>query len=205
MSRLLRLNVTLAVALVICVLLIRNSGRDLSQPNVEYMPNMAYSHAHETFSSNPVFRDGMTLQQPPVGTIARGRMPLRYAATPEDALRAGSELRSAVDLRNATVLHRGADIYGAFCQPCHGATGRGDGPIAKRGYPPPPSLLSDKVMQMGDGQIFHIVSYGQGNMPSHATQILSGDRWGAVGHVRTLQARAMADQAPADSSQAGQS
>jgi len=162
---------------------------------------MAYSHAHETFSSNPVFANGMTLQQPPEGTIARGRIPHHYAATPEDALRAGSELQSPVDLTDADLLRRGADVYGAFCQPCHGARGRGDGPISTRGYPPPPSLATDKAINMEDGQLFHIISYGQGNMPSHAAQILSGDRWGAIGHVRQLQARAMESAAPADSSE----
>jgi mono/diheme cytochrome c family protein len=205
MRKIVRLNLTLAAALVVCVLLILNSGRDLSQPNVEYMPNMAYSHAYETFSRNAVFRDGVTLQRPPEGAIARGKMPLRYEATVEDALRAGAQLHSSIDMSDAAVLRRGAEIYGAFCQPCHGATGRGDGPIAARGFPPPPSLLSEKVMQLGDGQIFHIISYGQANMPAHGTQILPGDRWGTVAHVRRLQERAMASQATADSAGTGES
>ncbi len=182
-----RVNLFLFAALLSCIMLISRGGRDFSHPNIAYMPDMAYSAAYESFSTNPNFPDGKTMQRPPAGTIARGQLPLHYEATPEDAVRAGRELLSPFPAGDAAVLSRGAHVFSAFCQQCHGAAGEGDGPVARRGFPPPPSLMADKARNMKDGQIFHILTYGQGNMPPHASQISREDRWHAVAHVRKLQ------------------
>jgi len=39
------------------------------KPGKVYMPDMAYSRAYETYSTNPVFADGRTNQEPVAGTI----------------------------------------------------------------------------------------------------------------------------------------
>ena len=82
MSKHTRIDIALLLGTIICVLLILNSGRDMSRPNVEFMPDMAHSLANESFARNAVFADGITLQTPPEGTVARGRLPLRYGSTP---------------------------------------------------------------------------------------------------------------------------
>ncbi|MBI3484584.1 MAG: cytochrome c, partial [Acidobacteria bacterium] len=41
-----------------------------------------------------------------------------------------------------------------------------------------------------DGQIFHIVTYGQKNMASYATQVSRDDRWKVILYVRSLQKQA---------------
>ena len=48
---------------------------------------------------------------------------------------------------------------------------------------------------MKDGQLFHILTYGQNNMPSYASQLSRDDRWNAIIHVRSLQ-RATAPDLP---------
>jgi hypothetical protein len=63
----------------------------------------------------------------------------------------------------------------------------GDGTIAKRGFPPPPSLLADKAKNIKDGQMFHIMTYGQANMPSLVSQVLPLDRWRVIKYVRSVQ------------------
>lgn len=188
MSTVSRVNLLLAVALLGCILLIYQGRRDLSQPNVEYMPDMAYSVAYESFSPNPIFADGMTLQRPPEGTVARGQLPLRYGASKEEAERAGRELQSPIDITDADMQRLGAGQYRSFCQPCHGAGGKGDGPVSLRGFPPPPSLLVAQARDIADGRMFHIITYGQGNMPGHASQISRADRWSIIAYVRSLQA-----------------
>jgi hypothetical protein len=40
---------------------------------------------------------------------------------------------------------------------------------------------------MKDGQLFHVVTYGQGNMPAHAAQLSQDDRWQVILHLRSLQ------------------
>jgi len=181
------LNAFLLVMLIVSVgaswLLTLNPAR----PNFEFLPQMAHAPRYNAFSPNPNFQNGATLQRPEPGTVPRELMPLHYEATPQDALRAGEELQSPVAPENQRARDRGAVVFANYCAVCHGATGAGNGPVAQRGYPPPPSLLAEHAQKMKDGQLFHILSYGQNNMPSYASQLSREDRWSAILHVRTLQ------------------
>ncbi|MBZ5528027.1 MAG: c-type cytochrome [Acidobacteriia bacterium] len=158
---------------------------------------MVRTQRYNAFAANPNFADGKTLQGPVAGTIARGHLPLHYAATPADALRASEELKTPYGAPDAAVQARGAFVFANFCQVCHGSAGRGDGPVPLRGYPAPPSLLAERAMKMKGGQMFHILSYGQNNMPSYAGQLSREDRWKAIAHVRELQAKAAKEAASA--------
>ena len=161
--------------------------RDFSQPNLEFLPEMVRSVPYDSFSANQNFPDGKTLQQSVPGTIPRGFLPLHYEATPQDAERAGEELLNPYSREDNESVQRGDLVYRNFCLPCHGPIGRGDGPVILRGYPAPPPLISNRAIRMKDGQIFHIITYGQRNMSPHATQIAREDRWKVILHIRTLQ------------------
>ncbi len=160
---------------------------DPSRPNFEFLPQMAHSPRYNAFSENPNFPNDATLQLPPPGAIARGYMPLHYAATPQDATRAGEELHSPFDLTSEQARQRGATVFADYCAVCHGASGAGNGTVTQRGFPPPPSLLAPHALQIKDGQIFHILTFGQNNMPSYASQLSRRDRWNAVAYLRMLQ------------------
>ena len=181
------LNSLLLLALIVSLGANWLVGRDVSQPNSDFLPGMAEPVSYGSFAANPNFADGKTLQEPPQGTIARGYMPLHYRATPEDAVRAGEELRNPFGADDASVRERGACVFAHYCQVCHGPQGQGDGPVSKRGVPPPTPLQTGKSKNMKDGQLFHILTYGQGNMPSYAAQLSRADRWKAIVHVRSLQ------------------
>jgi mono/diheme cytochrome c family protein len=181
------LNFILLLALLAVLGLDLTLRPDPGVRNADFVPEMVASVAAEPFSASAVFPDGKTLQAPPAGAIVRGRPPLHYQATPADAARAGRELANPFPAANAKALARGATVYANYCQVCHGPAGKGDGPVAQRGFPAPPSLLADKALGLPDGQIFHILTYGQGNMPPYAAQIGREDRWMAVLHVRELQ------------------
>ena len=81
-------------------------------------------------------------------------------------------------------------LYQQHCAVCHGPSGLGDGPVTRLGVPPPPSLLSERSRAMPDGRLFHIITYGVGNMPPYAGQVDRLDRWKAVLHIRSLQSGA---------------
>lgn len=168
---------------------------NLGRRNLEYFTNMARSARYNGFSPNPNFPDGKTLQQPVPGTIPRGYHPLHLVATKEDAIRAGEELQNPFASSDSRAAERSQTLFTDFCQPCHGPGGRGDGPVALRGFPAPPSLLADKARNLKDGQIFHLLSVGQGNMPSYASQISQEDRWKVILYVRKLQEGATPSQA----------
>lgn len=214
-----RINIGLAVLLLIVATLAAAIDVDYSRPNIEFLPEMKYSPAWEAYAANPNFPNGRTLQAPVRGTIARGELPLHYAATKEDALRAGGELQNPFTLlrdsaavmdrepgnvgeetqdvqtkretefpdRLRASVGRGGQAYAVFCVSCHGAGGAGDGPVTKRGFPPPPPLTTGKSAQMQDGQLLHILTYGQGSMAPMAAQLSRERRWDVINYVRSLQ------------------
>lgn len=158
-----------------------------AQTNREFIPEMVRTPRYNAYSANPNFADGKTLQTPVAGTIPRGFLPLHFSANPEDAVRAGDNLQSPVRLDDAQSISRGKAVFSNFCAPCHGATGKGDGLVVQRGYPAPPSLYADNARKIKDGQIFHILTYGQKNMPAYSSQLSQQDRWNVIAFVRSLQ------------------
>ena len=181
-----------ALLIVVIGVLALNWGleSDPTQRNFEVLPGMVTAVSYESFTANPVLTGGMTLQTPPPGTIPRQHLPLHYEATPEDALRAGLELENPFAGDDAGAVARGEFVFNTYCVTCHGASGVGDGPVASRGFPTPASLLAPNARTIADGRIFHVVTYGQGNMPGHASQIEPEDRWKVALWVRHLQQEA---------------
>jgi mono/diheme cytochrome c family protein len=151
----------------------------------EYMPDMARSLPYNSFAPNPVTRDRKTLQVPVRGTIPRGFERLQYGATPEEAVRAGRELRNPVP-RTPETQAQGRVLYETFCLVCHGEQGQGDGPLVPR-IPNPPSYTSDRVRAMAPGHILHVITNGSGRMPPYAAQIPLEQRWSIVHYVGALQ------------------
>jgi mono/diheme cytochrome c family protein len=97
---------------------------------------------------------------------------------------------------DARVRERGAFVYANYCQMCHGPGGRGDGPLVSRGIPLPASLLAPQTVQRKDGELFHVLTYGQRNMPSQEAQLSREDRWKVILYVRSLQQKAAGEKRP---------
>lgn len=180
-----KLNWTLLVLFLLTMAANFAIEPDPRVPNFDILPDMAHSAAYASFSPNPILPGGKTLQAPVPGTLPRGFQTVHYQATPEDALRAGRELKNPLDAKAAK--ERGAAVYQNFCAPCHGASMRGDGAVTQRGYPAPPNLRGEKSMNLADGQMFHVLTFGQKSMPSYASQLTVNDRWSVIGYVRALQ------------------
>ncbi len=239
-----RINIVLAVLLVLTSFMAVSMKVDHTQPNIEFLPNMVHSPAYHAYAANPVFANGRTLQAPVPGTIPRGDLPLYYTASKEDAVRAGLELKNpfaldapikveetpapqaqsgstpkaavkklteqelaeaarlkaldAARLRLDLSIERGTEIYNTFCITCHGPSGAGDGPVTKRGFPPPPPLTTGKSTEMKDGQLFHILTYGQGSMAPMISQLTRNRRWDVINYVRTMQKGAAKTQPQAE-------
>ncbi|NOZ94168.1 MAG: cytochrome c [Acidobacteria bacterium] len=180
-------NLLLLAVLVAEIVLILALSPDYTRPNLEFLPDMAHQPRFNAFAANPSFANHATLRAPVPGTLPRGPLPLGFSASPEDAIRAGQELVNPFREDDPKALARGKVIYGRFCVPCHGETGKGDGPVARRGYPPPLPLSGDVAVEIPDGQMFHIVTFGRVMMPSYATQISREDRWRVILFVRSLE------------------
>jgi mono/diheme cytochrome c family protein len=181
-------NGALAIALLALIGITMLQRADFFRRNWQYFPGMVDAVAYDPQSDNSVWADGKTQQPPVQGTVARGFPPFPYAATPEDALRAGAELQPPHTADSVASLTRGQVVYTTFCVPCHGAKGMGDGIVTTRGFPPPPSLLADHARQLKDGNIYHIITLGQNSMPALAGQVAREDRWNVMRYVRSMQA-----------------
>ncbi len=187
-----RWNLVLGLAFASVLLLVAMMRVDHSRPNFQVMlgDDMTYSPAYSSFSANTNFANGRTFQDPVPSTIARGEQRFHFQPTPEDAIRAGEQLSNPFDLDSEPGIasaDRGAEVFTNFCTACHGADGTGNGPVVKKGFPPPPSLLIGKSPDMKDGQLFHILTYGQNSMPNFAVQLTPGRRWDVINHIRRIQ------------------
>jgi mono/diheme cytochrome c family protein len=184
-----RWNVVLAVLLAVSLILNWLLAKDGRQRSPEFLPDMVHSPSYGAFSRNPHLPRGATLQPPVAGTIARGQKPFHFKATPDDAVRAGEELTSPLAANDPLIVSKGKTLFDNNCQMCHGPAGAGDGPLGLKGVPTV-SLLTDKTRAMKEGQLFHVVTLGQGqNMAPYAAALSEQERWLVVGYVKSLQKR----------------
>jgi mono/diheme cytochrome c family protein len=159
------------------------SGCEKKTPDLEFMPDMYDSPAFKAQEEDANSKDGSSARIPPEGTIPRGFQPYPFAL--EENEKAGKSLRNPLQTTKSN-LERGQKLYNIYCIVCHGSKGLGDGNVVPP-FPRPPSLLSDKVRQWADGNIYHVITKGQNLMPSYAHQIAGDDRWAVILYVRAMQ------------------
>jgi len=86
-------------------------------------------------------------------------------------------------------LSRGAEVYQANCAGCHGAVGRGDGPMAA-GLTPPPANLADGTALRDASPLdyFRRISIGTVGtaMPAFEGRLPPEDRWAAALYASVL-------------------
>jgi mono/diheme cytochrome c family protein len=84
-------------------------------------------------------------------------------------------------------LTRGRREFEIHCSPCHDLAGAGNGMVAQRGYPFPPTYHSDRLRAMPIGYFFAVATEGRENMPAYGELIPPDDRWAIASYVRALQ------------------
>ena len=90
---------------------------------------------------------------------------------------------------NAASVAAGRAIYEEKCVPCHGESGKGDGPIGITLNPRPADLTQHAVPGVHtDGQLFGWITNGfPGSvMPPFRQALSDDDRWNVVNFIRTL-------------------
>lgn len=139
----------------------------------------------EPYEASEMFADGSGARIPPEGTVPRGFLrddELRYT---------GKEGGQHADLFpfpvTREVLERGRERYNAFCTPCHGATGMGNGMVVQRGFRPPPSLHDERLRSSPVGYYFDVMTNGFGAMQDYRSAVSVDDRWAIAAYIRALQ------------------
>jgi mono/diheme cytochrome c family protein len=153
-------------------------------PTVEFLNGMATQSKGKPQSESSIFPNGVTARSPVAGTLPKGVSPYPFSGELiEGEINLTNPLPSTID----NLIH-GEERFDIFCQPCHGFKGNGKGTAVGLGRMPAANTLhSEKVRNLNDASIFHILTIGQATMPSYAKQIQIMDRWAVVGYLRALQ------------------
>ena len=179
--------VNLLMAIVAGVALTTTTGcSDKSKPNVELIQDMMVSESIKSQEYDESSPNNSGMRVPPEGTQPLGFVPYRYAADPEGAARNPNPFAGQ---SSDEVLKVGLKFYVTQCALCHGEHGEGGdkASVAQKMALKPPSLLSDKIRGWSDGQIYHVITVGQGVMGPYASHIPQKYRWQVVNYIRTLQ------------------
>ncbi len=141
--------------------------------------------SYKPLDPSAFFPNGMSAQQPPADTVARGQ-------TQDDPLLfTGKVNGNLADVFpypvTAEMLNRGQTAFNTYCSPCHGQTAEGNGLVVQRGYTAPPSFHTDRLRCAPVGHFFDVITNGFGAMPSYAAQISVTDRWAIIAYIRALQ------------------
>jgi len=170
---------------VILLMALLSCDRTRSSTGWDYMPDMYYSNAYESYTPNPNFSDGLSMRIPVKGTVPRDMVPFPWEKNDQDRLAAGEAMMNPFEAGEES-LARGAVAYGIYCLSCHGEAGDGQGYLyTSKKYPyPPASLLSEKAAALKDGEIYHSITVGYGIMGAHGGMIRPDDRWKIILYIR---------------------
>lgn len=173
------------------------------KPRAEFSPQMYHSEAYEPvtqvvdadaypehYNTMPG-NNGMNLRLPVKGTIKRqfgNTLGEEYKFTepyklPKDSLvYAAGTVVSPLKVSDQ-ILEEGKNLYTRFCSHCHGAEGKGDGPVSEK-FAGIANLAGGQLLTISEGHIFHVITHGKGRMLSHASQVLPEERWKIAHYVK---------------------
>lgn len=167
-------------------------------PGRIYMPDMVYSRAFESyaqrdsllFTTDPadighkIFYNNL----PPAGTIKRNELyPYTVPNDSNGLLVLSSLVKNPLPPLNGVDILEASRLFNINCAICHGAKAENNGPLA----PKIGGVKSIIAASPGysDGRLFHVMTYGQNNMGSYASQLDRKQRWMIVQYIRTLETK----------------
>lgn len=96
-----------------------------------------------------------------------------------------------INLNNPTkadsaTLKAAKALYIKYCAPCHGVTGKGDGPANASLNPNPANHTSITMLNETDGSLWYKITTGRNPMPENKSILTENQRWELVTYIRTL-------------------
>jgi mono/diheme cytochrome c family protein len=167
------------------LLALAGCGTTTRKPPIEIFPDMDRQPKYKALAQSPFFADGRASRMPPPGTVAVGQLrpDESYFTGIQGNLYLGRNPRPI----DRALLARGRERFEIFCAPCHDRAGDGKGIVATRTSWLAVNLHEERIVQMTDGELFHVVTYGRRTMPGYRFQISADDRWAIVAYIRALQ------------------
>jgi mono/diheme cytochrome c family protein len=159
------------------------------------MPDMTYSRAYETyalrdtnFTMDPaeadykIFYNGKTVP----GTMRRGELaPFTVPNDSNGLINLSAQVKNPLAPLTTADSLEAARQFNINCAVCHGAKAEANGPVAAK-IGGVKSIIA-AAPGFSDGRIFYVMTYGQNNMGSYASQLSREQRWRIVQYIRTLQ------------------
>ena len=194
-------KIAIIATLVLATAVVFVGCKDKRDPGRAYMPDMAYSRAYETYAKrdtavftmdprdagHKIFYNNLA----PAGTLKRGELyPFNVPNDSNGLLNLSNLVKNPLaPLTKAEGIEAGR-LFNINCAVCHGAKAEANGPLA----PKVGGVKSIIAASPGfsDGRIFFVMTYGQMNMGSYASQLSREQRWRIVQYIRTLEPKAAA-------------
>ena len=184
---------TISTGLLVIAVIASGCNKVRRNPGRAYMPDMAYSRAYETYSSTENLRQkGIHYSARPVpGTMARGDMSPYTLANDAAGYESSKSLVNPLPPLDEKQSTEASRLYLINCAICHGEKMDGNGPLWKNGDGPygaaPKNLMADDMKALPAGTMFHVATYGKGQMGSYASQLTSEQRWMVVSYIKSKQ------------------
>jgi len=144
------------------------------------LPSVVFGDAGHDVKKAPTTMEGMDhskMKMDGQGGAADG-----HWMAPEDAAKRKNPVAA-----DAASVARGKKLFQANCASCHGAQGRGDGPVSKTLLPKPADLAS-MAGQHPDGDFAWKIANGRGLMPAWKGTLSEAQIWDAVNFIQSLAA-----------------
>jgi mono/diheme cytochrome c family protein len=180
----------LLAATVAVATLVSSCTKSPDSPGYEYFPDMYRSPAVEAYVDYDVDSDPFSDRNSKMSARHNVEGTIAFSA---DAAKAWVNYpypfsKDQYDEASA-YFEEGKTLFTKMCQHCHGSAGAGDGMIVQNGnYPPIPAYKGISGLNLG--KMFHTLTYGKGNMGSHASQLNKEERWTVIHYVTALQKEA---------------
>ena len=118
----------------------------------------------------------------PAGTVPRTGGEL---ALPREEREAAAKRPNPVQATPESVT-AGQELFLIYCAVCHGADGKGGGPVASK-FVPPPDLAHPSIQKgRSDGYMQHVIGTGGAVMPAYGEALSPQERWQIVNFLRSL-------------------
>ncbi len=161
-------------------------GDPSEKPPIHINPNMDLQNKYLPQAEGNFFADGMSMRTPVAGTVARGTLKesSAYFFGKDET---GAFIQTTTVSATAEVIQRGKERFNIYCSPCHGEKADGAGIMSQKGFPPPPTFIAKRSVDLPDGFFYDKIANGSVIMSSYGHQVRVQDRWAIVQYIRSLQ------------------
>jgi hypothetical protein len=184
--------------LVVLVMAVAGKRGDISRrPPIQIFPDMKRQLKLRPMEVDAFFANGVSSQPYPAGTIARATpistttgsvMPYEDSPVNTGHITGTTNFVELNPLPvTAGLLARGRERFTINCSPCHGQLADGNGITKKYGMAVVANLHDKRIVEMPDGEIFHVITNGRNLMQPYGSKVSVQDRWAIIAYVRALQ------------------